>query len=124
MQSNAKLYWGSLGAFCLAMVGGGVADLVRLQPQVEILETLQYPLYLLTIIGVAKLAGVVVLVTPGYPILKEWAYAGFSVDLIGATASHWFVGDALVPTVLPLVVWAVGMTSYFARPPSRRITSP
>jgi hypothetical protein len=124
MESNPKVYWGSLGVFCLAMVGGGVADLVRLQPQVEIMQTLQYPLYLLTIIGAAKLAGVAVLVAPGKPILKEWAYAGFSIDLVGAAASHLFVGDAPFPTVLPLLVWSVGMTSYFSRPPSRRIARP
>jgi hypothetical protein len=122
MNESPKLYWGSLGLFCLAMVGGGIADLLRLEQQVEIMETLHYPLYLLTIIGVSKLAGVVVLITPGRPILKEWAYAGFSVDLIGATASHAFVADPIFPTILPSLIWSIGMVSYFSRPSSRRIT--
>jgi hypothetical protein len=122
-MTNPKLYWTSLLVFCLLMVAGGVTDVLRLQMQVETFERLELPVYLLTIVGTAKLIGVVVIAVPSWPILKEWAYAGFSIDLVGATASHAFVGDPIFPTLLPLAVLAVGLASCFSRPPSRRLTS-
>ena len=120
MQKDRKIYWATTGLFCLMMTGGGVANLLRLPPQVGEIETLGYPLYLMTILGVAKLLGVVALLAPDRPILKEWAYAGFTIDLVGATASHLFVRDAIVPTLTPLVVLSLCVGSYLSRPASRR----
>jgi len=122
-MTNPKLYWISLLVFSAVMIAGGVTDVLRMQMQVETFERLGYPVYLLTIIGTAKLVGVLVIAVPGWPILKEWAYAGFSIDLLGGTVSHAFVGDPIFPTLLPLLVLAVGLASYFSRPPSRRLTS-
>ena len=124
MATDSRLYWGSLVVFCLIMIAGGVTDLLRMEMQVETFERLQYPVYLLTIIGAAKLIGVVAIAVPERPILKEWAYAGFSIDLIGATASHAFVADPIFPTLLPILVLTVGLVSYFTRPPPRRMARP
>lgn len=124
MNENPKLYWASLVAFCLVMIAGGVTDVLHFEMQVETFERLLYPTYLLTIVGTAKLIGVVVIAMPGQPVLKEWAYAGFTIDLVGAAASHAFVSDPLFPTILPLLVLALGLVSYSYRPPSRRVTRP
>ena len=64
--------------------------------------------------------GGITLLVPGFPILKEWAYAGFTFAWIAATVAHYLAGDgaaALVPPFL-LVVLAV---SYVTRPDNRRL---
>jgi hypothetical protein len=84
-------------------------------------DTLGYPEYLMTILGGAKILGVIALLIPGVPLLKEWAYSGFTFDMLGASASHAFVGDSIAETVTPLVVLAFGITSYCLRPAKRRL---
>lgn len=121
MKDNVKLYWAATGLFCLVMAGGATANLLRLPPQVEAMETLGYPLYVMTILGTAKALGVIALLLPGQPILKEWAYAGFTIDLLGATASHAFVSDPIGPTIIPLVVLGLAAASYVSRPAARRM---
>jgi len=114
-------YWLPTGLFCAIFVMGGIGHLFRLEPQLEGMQTLGYPLYVMTILGVAKLFGVAALLIPGQPLLKEWAYAGFTFDLLGASASHAFSGDSLPAVLIPLVILGLGAASYRMRPPSRRL---
>jgi uncharacterized membrane protein YphA (DoxX/SURF4 family) len=114
-------YWIGTVLFCLAMTAGGTMNLLRVEPQQEAMANLGYPMYLMTILGVAKILGVIALLMPGFPLLKEWAYAGFTFDMLGASASHAFVGDSPAQIVTPLVVLAIAITSYCLRPPSRRL---
>ena len=109
------------GVFCLAMTAGGTMNLMRAEVQKESIVALGFPEYLMTILGTAKLLGVVALLIPGVPLLKEWAYAGFTFDLLGASASHAFVGDPPMETVLPLIILGIAAASYFLRPASRRL---
>jgi len=115
-------YWVTTALVALAMGGGGVADVLRLEPVVEIITKLELPVYILTIIGVAKILGVVTVLLPGFARLKEWAYAGFSIDLIGATAAHAFVKDPVVDTITPSFVWLIVMASWWLRPDSRKLS--
>ena len=85
-------YWLATGLFCVAMAAGGTMNLLRVEPQQVAMAELGYPDSLMTILGVAKILGVIALFAPGFPLLKEWAYAGFTFDLLGASASHAFVG--------------------------------
>ena len=114
-------YWIATGLFCLAMTAGGTMNLLRADIQKESIEALGYPEYLMTILGVAKLLGVFALLIPGAPLLKEWAYAGFTFDLLGAAASHAFVGDAAMEIMLPLIILGISAVSYWLRPLSRRL---
>ena len=114
-------YWIATGLFCLAMTAGGTMNLLRADIQKESIEALGYPEYLMTILGVAKLLGVIALLIPGAPLLKEWAYAGFTFDLLGAAASHAFVGDAAMEIMLPLIILGISAVSYWLRPSSRRL---
>lgn len=122
MNKKTIAYWIATGLFCTVFTIGGIANLVRWEHQVEIMQTLGYPLYLMTILGVAKLLGVVAVLIPRFPTLKEWAYAGFAFDMLGAAASHVFVADPVAETVAPLVILAIGAASYLTRPASRRHT--
>jgi len=63
------------------------------RPVVEVVTQLGYPLYVLRILGILKLAGAVVLFVPRLPRLKEWAYAGVTFELTGAAASHVLRGN-------------------------------
>ena len=116
-------YWILASIFCLAMTAGGVMNLIRFEAQQEAMTNLGYPVYLMTILGVAKIAGVVALLIPGMPLLKEWAYAGFTFDLLGASASHAFVGDPAPEIITPLVLLAIAAGSYWLRPPDKRLLS-
>ncbi len=123
MMSRNTGYWIATALFCAMLGGGGLAYLVRAEYMVENITRLGYPAYFLTILGTAKLLGVLALAAPGRPLLKEWAYAGFAFDLIGATASHALAGDPMGEVVRPLFPLALGAASYLLRPAGRRLDS-
>ncbi|MCE9552824.1 MAG: DoxX family protein [Planctomycetes bacterium] len=121
MKAKLIAYWITTILFCAAMGFGGVADLLRHESVREVLARLHYPEYLATILGVAKVLGVIALLLPGTRRLKEWAYAGFTFDLLGAFASHAFSGDPIKEMFPPVILLAIGAASYLLRPASRRL---
>ena len=98
---------------------GGITDLVKPPEVVTAINHLGYPLYFLTLLGIAKLLGVCALLSPKLPILKEWAYAGFAINFIAAIVSHASVGDPATNFIAPAIFLAVGAASYTTRPASR-----
>jgi len=61
------------------------------------------------------------LLVPKFPLLKEWAYAGFFFVMSGAIFSHAATGDpmsAILPSLLLLVLTIV---SWYFRPLNRKI---
>jgi hypothetical protein len=123
LERRALAYWIATGIFCTGVGFSGLAHTAKLEPIVEAMTNLGYPVYFMTIIGMAKLFGVVALLSPGRPLLKEWAYAGFTFNLIGATASHAFAGDPLSHTIRPALLLLVCAASYLLRPTERRLPS-
>ena len=121
MDKRITGYWLATALFCLSMAVGGTMNLLRAEVQRESIAALGYPEYLMTILGVAKSLGVGALLIPGFPLLKEWAYAGFTFDLLGASASHAFVRDPPMETALPLIILGIAAASYLLRPASRRL---
>lgn len=122
-MNRNTMYWITTGLFCGIFAFGGTAHLFRAEAMSESMARLGYPAYVMTILGVAKLLGVAALLVPRRPLLKEWAYAGFCFDLLGATASHLFVADPVGETLAPLLVLAVGAASYGLRPAPRRLAT-
>ena len=102
------IYWISTGLFALAMTASGLIELMRSPEMVAGFQQLGYPLYLMTILGVAKLLGA----SPRWRTLTEWAYAGFTFDLLGASASHAFSGDPAAKVIAPLVFLGLMSVSY------------
>jgi hypothetical protein len=88
----------------------------------EALTRLGYPAYMLVILGTAKLLGSVALVQTRSRTLREWAYAGFTIVLIGATSSHLFAGDPLRVAAVPAALLVPLAVSYLLR--SERGTYP
>ncbi len=114
-------FWVLTGIVVLTQGASGVMDLLGSAAVVDGIKLLGYPSYLLYILGPAKLAGVTVLAIPKMPRLKEWAYAGFTIDFLGAAASHTLNGDGVQLIAPALVLLAVLMGSYFLRPDDRRL---
>jgi hypothetical protein len=121
VNTRSRAYWSCTGLFCLALTGSGLGHLVRAEPIAAGMAHLGYPLYVSTMLGVAKLLGVAALLVAGRPLLKEWAYAGFAFNLLGATLSHAFAGDALPEVLPPALIGVVGAASYLLRPADRRL---
>lgn len=108
-----KIAYRALTALLVFIMGGsGVADVLRLEEAVVIFTHLGYPSHMLIIVGVAKVCGALAIVFSPWKFLKEWAYAGFAIDLIGAAASHYAVGDGAEELAKPLGVFVLSMTSY------------
>lgn len=114
-------YWILTSLFCLAMGAAGVMNLMGVEAQQEAMANLGYPAYLMTILGVAKVAGVIALLIPRMPLLKEWAYAGFTFDLLGASASHALSNHSVPEIVVPMVVLGIAFGSWWLRPAGRRL---
>jgi len=121
MDRRLAAYWISTGIFCVALGSSGLAYSFRLAPAAEGIDALGYPAYFMSILGAAKLLGVAALAAPGLPLVKEWAYAGFTFNLLGATASHGASGDPIAAILTPLAVLLLGAASYGLRPESRRL---
>ncbi len=119
MNKRTTAYWAVTGLFALAMVAAGLADLTHAPPIVESMTHLGYPLYVATLLGVLKIAGAATLLAPGMGRLKEWAYAGFAFDFVGAAVSHLAVGDAVAQIAPLLVLGTLLVASYRLRPAER-----
>jgi len=85
------------------------------------MQHLGYPDYFARILGAWKVLGVLALLAPALPRLKEWAYAGFFFNLTGAALSHLAVGDGIEGAAAPLVLLAIGLLSWATAPASRQL---
>jgi hypothetical protein len=91
-KAKATAYWIVTGLFCLQMSFTAYAQLTL--PQVAAAFThLGFPAYFRVDLSWAKLLGVVLLLAPVPARLKEWAYAGFAINLASALIAHLSVGD-------------------------------
>lgn len=106
------IYWISTGLFCAFMLTSTIPNILSAPEWVEIFKQLGYPLYMLPFIGVAKLLGVIALLVPRFPRLKEWAYAGLFFDLTGAVYSGLAVGGFHPQILVMLVPFGLGTISY------------
>jgi len=93
MKTTNILYWVFTGLFGAMMLLSAIPDIMSDPIAVQGMHVeLGYPAYFIPFIGVAKALGVIAILVPGFPRIKEWAYAGLAFDLIGATYSILSVG--------------------------------
>ena len=81
------IYWVATLLLSFGMAGSGIAQLFQAKDMLDLVVPLGYPPYFLYIIGTWKVLGVIAILMPGFKLLKEWAYAGFTFDFIFATIS-------------------------------------
>lgn len=114
-------YWVITAAVVGECVIGGAMDLFRMAPFYPAMIALGYPGYLATILGVAKLLAGVMLLAPRLPRLKEWAYAGILINMVGAAASIVATHQSATNLIPPAVVAGLALLSWALRPPNRRL---
>jgi hypothetical protein len=95
------------------MFMASIPDVIKAPVAVAIFAHLGYPAYLLRFLGAAKLLGVITVLLPAAPRLKEWAYAGLVIDLIGALYSHLSAGDPPSAWLLPVIGLVLIVASYW-----------
>jgi len=94
------------------MLLDGIVGVLRIEGGKEALAHLGYPEYNLTIFGVAKILGSIAILQPKFRTIKEWANAGFTINFIGAFASHAFVGDGIGQLIPPVIALVIMFISY------------
>jgi DoxX-like protein len=82
-----------------------------------------YPQHLRIVLGIAKPAAAIVLLLPGFALLKEWAYAGVTFAWVMAFISAYSGGEGAQIWSLPLALLVLLIVSYVTRPASRRLTA-
>jgi hypothetical protein len=117
MKKTNILYWIFTGLFAAFMALGAIFDIISHPTAVQGMHgELGYPLYFIPFIGVAKFLGAIVILLPGFHRIKEWAYAGFAYDLIGATYSIFAIGKPdWVGMFIPLSILAIAYILYHKR---------
>lgn len=122
-KRNKIIYWITTGFLAFGMLAGGVQQLLQIGGYVEIVSGLGYPLYLLSILGAWKILGVIAILVPRFPLVKEWAYAGFFFAMSGAAISHIVEGQPFAEAVPSLVLLTMTVLSWYFRPADRKIIS-
>ena len=127
-KRNKIIYWIATIWLALGMIATGVQQLLQMEvegalapPGVYGITQLGYPVYVLTIIGVWKILGVGAVLIPRFPLLKEWAYAGFFFNMSGALISHAASGSPMSEVFGPLLLLILTVVSWYFRPAERKL---
>lgn len=120
-RTKTITYWATTAWIAFVLLAGGVAYLAHQADAAAGIAQLGYPAYLLVILGIWKVAGGLVILAPGLPRLKEWAYAGAVFDLVSASASHVARGNSARHVIVPIVFAIVALVSWATRPARRRL---
>ena len=122
------IYWISTLWLASGMLATGIVQLLRMPaegavspPGTEGITHLGYPIYFLTILGIWKILGVIAVLAPKSPLIKEWAYAGFFFTMSGAIFSHVAVGDPAKELFASLLLLILTVVSWYFRPASRKL---
>jgi hypothetical protein len=116
-------YWATTAIVALQVAAGAYFDLTKFPAFSQIAQHLGYPAYLLTILGVLRVFALIALLIPRFSRLKEWTYAGLFFEFTVAVTSHIVMGDAVIVWIMPLIFAGILITSWYLRPPSRRLAS-
>src|SRR3954462_5511240 len=122
-KRNKIIYWVFTLWLSLGMVSSAIVQLIKQQAQVEAITHLGFPVYFLTLLGTWKILGVIAILIPRFPLLKEWAYAGFFFAMTGAAFSHIVLGDPINLLFPSLLLTTLTLLSWYFRPEDRRISS-
>ncbi|KQS28319.1 DoxX family protein [Dyadobacter sp. Leaf189] len=122
-KRNRIIYWIATIWLALGMTSTGVVQLMKMKEEADMMTHLGYPSYFMTLIGAWKILGVVALLVPRFPLLKEWTYAGFFFAMSGAVFSHLAAGDEVKDLFGPVLLILLTIVSWYFRPAERRLAS-
>jgi len=112
MKKTRIIYWITTILFLGMMLFSAVSSLMMPDKSEALFKTLNLPSYLISFLSIAKILGVIAILIPGFPRLKEWAYAGLFFDITGAVYSM-ICAHGFDPMMLTLLVpVGMGILSY------------
>jgi uncharacterized membrane protein YphA (DoxX/SURF4 family) len=112
MKKINLIYWVSTILLILLMLSSAIPSLMKSPQAVDFMKHMQYPFYFAEFLAIAKLLGIVALLVPGFPRIREWAYAGFTFDLVAALCSFIALGDPVKSYMLFPVFFIILAVSY------------
>jgi len=124
-RANRIIYWIATIWLALGMVSTGIVQLLKGKTGaggVDSITHLGYPVYFLTLLGIWKILGAIVVLIPKFPLLKEWAYAGFFFAMSGAIFSHTMVGNPFKEIAPSLLLLILTILSWYFRPAERKLS--
>jgi len=119
-KRNKILYWIATAWLSLGMLSTGIVQLLKTKEEEAMFLHLGYPSYLMTILGICKILGVIAVLVPRFPLLKEWAYAGFFFSMVAAIVSHLVLNDPLKDIFGPSLLLVLTGLSWYYRPATRK----
>jgi len=120
-KRNKIIYWIATIWLSLGMVSTGIVQFLKVKEEVDMFTRLGYPVYLLTILSIWKFLGVIAVLIPQFPLLKEWTYAGFFFAMSGAVFSHFAAGSGAKEFFGPILLIVLTVVSWYFRPADRKI---
>jgi uncharacterized membrane protein YphA (DoxX/SURF4 family) len=120
-ERNRIIYWVATIWLALGMVSTGIVQIIQMEEAANKMKALGYPMYFITIIGVWKILGSIVVLLPKLPLVKEWAYAGFFFVMSGAIFTHLVVGDNVTEFFGPALLLVLTVISWYFRPTGRKL---
>lgn len=88
LKTSKTIYWTGAVLISLWFGASGIFELTKNPVVWDITQQLGYPSHFIYLLGVFKLSGVVILLTPNkFLRLKEWVFAGIFFDIIFAFVS-------------------------------------
>ncbi len=120
-KTHKIIYWVATIWLCLGMMSSAIVQLLDVTEEVQMITHLGYRLYVVKILAIWKILGIIAVLAPGYPLIKEWAYAGFFFAMSGAMISHIVTGDGFGEIFPSLLLLTLTVISWYFRPESRRL---
>jgi len=106
------IYWIATALILAMMLFSAASSFMDNPDGAKMMAAIGYRPYVLHLLAVAKVLGIIAILTPGFPRLKEWAYAGFTFDLVGASYSFYASGFAFKDWVFMPILIAILACSY------------
>lgn len=121
-KAGKIIYWIATAWLAMGMLSTGIVQLLHTDDEKALMTSLGYPVYFLFIIGAWKILGVIAVLVPKFPLIKEWAYTGFFIAMSGAIASHWISGSGAGEIFGPALLLILTILSWYFRPADRTLT--
>jgi hypothetical protein len=115
-------YWVCTALVVFFIGSGGLAYAMQAPDVVQGVVALGFPVHFIVVLGIWKVLGSIAILVPGFPLIKEWAYAGIMFDLTGAAAASIATGGEWWHVAAPLSIAVLVAASWALRPQSRRLT--
>lgn len=122
-KRNKIIYWIATLWLALGMTSTGIVQLMHREEEVNLFKELGFPIYFLTLMGICKLLGVVAILLPKLPLLKEWTYTGFFFSMSGAVFSILVSNHSIAQIFPPLLLLALTVTSWYFRPADKKMSA-